>query len=332
MNERDEKKIYDIAVIGGGGAGQMGVLRAALNNMDTIMFTGDANAKRRSRATWVATVENIPGFFDLKKPIAATTKGVLNFVQSHPNFATKLELVKSAVTTIEKQDELFVLGDGNAEYVCRYVLLCTGTMDVQPLINGSIEPVFPYANRGDIDYCIRCDGHKTIGKNCAIIGHSSSTVHIAVMLLERYDLPGMWILTNGKELEASQTERDLIDLYDIQVREGEIDEIVGDPKTAMEGFRVAGELIPTPKAFVALGSIVYNELAKSLGVKMNKHDHLVTDKKGETSVPGFYAAGDLVGGKKKQVYTAWDSAVDAVDAIDAKNRARKREERVKSRK
>lgn len=79
-----------------------------------------------------------------------------------------------------------------------------------------------------------------------------------------------------------------------------------------------------PHAFVAMGSVVYNELAKQLGVQLSDNEHVVTGDRGETSVPGFYAAGDLVEGRKKQVYTAWDMAVDAVDSIDGKIRELKR--------
>ena len=46
---------------------------------------------------------------------------------------------------------------------------------------------------------------------------------------------------------------------------------------------------------------------------------------GMTTVPGFFAAGDLVAGRKKQVYTAWDLAVDAVDTIDLRIRELKRD-------
>ena len=40
-----------------------------------------------------------------------------------------------------------------------------------------------------------------------------------------------------------------------------------------------------------------------------------------TSVDGVYVAGDLRANTKKQIYTAWDTAVDAADAFNAKLRA-----------
>lgn len=44
----------------------------------------------------------------------------------------------------------------------------------------------------------------------------------------------------------------------------------------------------------------------------------------ESSVEGLFVVGDLVSGKKMQIYTAWDEAVDAADEIDRRLRARKR--------
>lgn len=65
---------------------------------------------------------------------------------------------------------------------------------------------------------------------------------------------------------------------------------------------------------------------------LDGHGHVVTNEKGETSVAGFYAAGDIVSGKKKQLYAAWDLAVDAVMDIDEKIRKAKREGEYVSRK
>jgi thioredoxin reductase (NADPH) len=115
--------------------------------------------------------------------------------------------------------------------------------------------------------------------------------------------------------------------YGIHVHEGEILEILGEPRKGLEGFRLDDREIRVPYAFVAMGSVVYNELAKQLDARLSESDHIITDERGETSVSGFFAAGDLVEGRKKQVYTAWDLAVDAVDSIDARIRKLKREGR-----
>jgi len=319
------KTNYDVAVIGAGGAGQMAMLRAVLNHLNTLVFLGDANATRRSRAAWVADVENIPGLFAKKRPITTTTKEVIRFIEDDETLVPFLTKLKDSVVSIRKDDQGFELSTGDESYRARFVVLCTGTMDVQPEIGGSIEPLFPFANRGDLLYCVRCDGHKTAGKPCAVIGHRAVAGQIAVLLKERYDLPAVHLLTHGKPFEGNERLSRLLQRYEIQVHTGEIQEILGDPKKSLEGFRVGEQIIEAPYAVVALGSIVHNDLAKQLGVRVGEDDHIVTDERGETSVPGFYAAGDLVQGKKKQVYTAWDLAVDAVDSIDYKIRKLKRE-------
>jgi thioredoxin reductase (NADPH) len=317
--------LYDIAIIGGGAAGQMAMLRGVLYHLNTVVFLGDAQSNRKSRAQWVVIVENIPGMFDLKRPITKTTKDTLSFIEQHEDLKSHLTSHKKAVTNITKDaDGFFTLQAGDESYRAKYVVLCTGTMDIQPEIQGTIKTILPYANKEDVMYCIRCDGHKTVGKNCAVIGHKSVAAWIAVMLKERYDLPKLWVLTNGKAFEGSDEINGLIEKYQIEVIEDPIEEILGEAKTGMVGFKVGGKTVPAPKAFVALGSIVYNELAKQLGAKLNERDHLITDDKMQTSVDGFYAAGDLVAGKKKQVYTSWDMAVDAVDHVDGRIRKAKR--------
>jgi thioredoxin reductase len=50
----------------------------------------------------------------------------------------------------------------------------------------------------------------------------------------------------------------------------------------------------------------------------------LVDEHFESSVKDFFVVGDLVSGRKMQIYTAWDEAVDAADEIDRRVRARKR--------
>ena len=324
MKEHPTEPMYEIVVIGGGAAGQMAALRSALNHHKTIWFLGDADTSRKGRAQWVSSVDNIPGFFASKRPILSTTKETVNFLMEKTEFASFIDIHKLTVKRIEKNPDNFTLFTEDQSFQAKYIILCTGTMDVQPVIQGSIKPILPFANRGDVDYCLRCDGHKSSGKDTAVIGHTTGAAWVAIMLHERYAPPTMTLLTHGKKPEFDDETKHLIHLYNIGIIEDEITGIASEENKSLSGFVFGDRTIRVQKAFVSLGSIVYNDLAKGLGVELNNRDHIVVNEKYETSVANFYAAGDLVAGKKKQVYTAWDMAVDAADDIDQKIRKQKR--------
>ena len=322
-------EIYDIAVIGAGAAGSMGMLRAVLNNRETIIFKGSKKTSKRSRALWVRKVVNMPLMFDKKMAVIDSVKETFTWIEGHEYFSKKLTSINDEVKTVTRgEDGTFTLEDSNAnKYQAKYVLLATGIMDIQPEIQGSIEPILPYANKGDIDYCIRCDGHKVINKVAATIGHGSTAAWVAVLLHERYSPPEMKIFTNGKAPEwlGDNDLCRLLDLYKIQVITGEILSIISDEAKNLKAFQIKnaeGESHeePVQVAFPMLGQIAYNELAKSLGAELSEKGNIKTNEKGESSVSGFYVAGDLREGKKYQIYTAWDMAVDSVDDMDFKLR------------
>lgn len=327
------EKIFDIAVIGSGAAGSMGALRAVLNNLDTLVFMGDAATKKKARATWVGKVENMPVLFDRPKAVFDSSKEVFQWIKKEPLWAEKLETIGDAVASIEGAAPHFILKTAKGEsFHARYIVLCTGIMDVQPEISGSIEPIFPMANQGHIEYCIRCDGHKSKGKNTVIIGHKETAAWIASLLYERYQNPSMTILSNGKALDVSDNSpvKERLQCYGIAYDESAIIEILGDPKgEGLKGFRLeSGKVVQAEMAFVSLGTLVYNKLAESIGCAIDERGYVETDESGESSVPGVFIGGDLRANKKKQIYTAWDITVDAVDKIDSYIRTRKREERL----
>ena len=111
------------------------------------------------------------------------------------------------------------------------------------------------------------------------------------------------------------------------MKKKKIVEVVGDPKKGdLKGFRFeGGSFIAASYAFISLGMILYNELAKQVGADLDDRGFVVTNEKGLSSIEGFYVAGDLRAGTKNQIYTAWDTAVDSADAINALLRAEKRE-------
>ena len=327
----ETKKVFDVAVVGGGSAGSMAYLRSVLNFDDTVWFLGDADTARRARATWVFEVENIPGFHGDKKPIMGPAVSTRKWVESDETLKDKSTAVREKVVRMSKLDdgtfELTSTRKGTENtYRARYVILATGVMDVQPEIQGSIEPVFPFANRGDLIYCIRCDGHQVINKKLVVIGTPTTGLAIANLMHERYGNENIVVLTHGNTDKPDPKIAQRAEGYGVKIETSPIVSLKGDAKgSGLEGFALKnGQHIPAQRGIVALGSIVYNGLLKDLGGKLAEDGRILVRENNESSVDGVFAVGDLVSGKKMQIYTGWDEAVDAADAINRRLRAQRR--------
>lgn len=320
MNE----SIYPIAVIGGGAAGVMAVLRTVLNNDQCLFFPGNNKYRKRSREFWVRKVENIPGFSKYKKGIIDPNKETLDWIKES-NFKDNLVQVdKCSIVEIKQlEDSLFELKDDQERlYKVKYVVLATGIMDIQPEINNSIRPILRYANTQVADYCLRCDGHHTLNKNVTVIGHNAGAAWTSIMLHERYKCPSISIITNGENLQVDKDTKKILDCYSIKIIEEKIIEVLGgENKGELIGYKLgSNQIIDSNFSFISLGFLVYNELAKSLGANLDSRGLVLTDSKGESSISGLFAIGDLRANAKKQIYTSWDHAVDSVDEINARIR------------
>ena len=322
-------KIYSVCVIGGGSAGTMAALRTILNNDECLFFPGSPKDKKKSRALWVKKIENMPAHLSYKRGIEDPNAETIKWIQES-SFKANFHLHKNVgVASVHKNEhDLFEIIDSKGnKFFAQFVILCTGVMDVQPKIQGSIEAVFDYANAQTIDYCLICDGHHVLEKKTVVIGHDNSAAWVAIMLRERYLCPEMTILTNGQEANFQKETQKLIDLYKIRVLTSPIKNILGEDKGAtLKGFELEdANIIQAEMSFVALGMIVYNDLAKELGAELDERGFVKAAENGLTSIEGLYVAGDLKANTRKQVYTAWDHAVSAATAINLIIRTRNRQ-------
>lgn len=329
---------YDIAVVGAGGAGTMAYLRGVLNGDNCVLFTGDAETKRKGRATWVAEVDNMPGMHDLKRPISSTTKTTLAWMAKQDelkDWRSEIKGVVSNVKVVESgEDRHFELTyeskEGAKSITASYVINATGVMDIQPSIGGSIKPILPFANRYDVLYCIRCDGHKTIGHKLTLIGNNDSAIYIAAMMRERYGQEDISILSHGLERKFSEKALEIAEAYDMPIHDSPIVKINGEAKTTgLEGYELEdGTVVESTVSIVSLGIIAYNQLIKQVGAEIDENGRGLVTEKYESTVPGFFVVGDLVSGHKMQIYTAWDEAVDAADEVNSRLRMAKREQKL----
>lgn len=268
----------------------MAYLRSVLSGQNVALFLGDAESKRKGRATWVAEVENIPGMHDVKRPIVSTSKTTIQWLEEHPDLGHDARTIKGKVDRLERTESGFrlywdVKGETHS-LDARFVVIATGGMDVQPHIAGSIEPILPFANRGDAIYCIRCDGHQTIGKRLAMIGNSDTQVHIAAMMIERYGHERVDLLSNGVDVDYSEAARELIDGYGMKVHSEPITKVLGDArKEGLEGFELeGGEVVAVDRAIVALGFMPYNQLLQDVGAKLEADGKPAVSEKFESTL------------------------------------------------
>lgn len=232
----------------------------------------------------------------------------------------------------------------------RSVVLATGVMDTQPLIAKkkgedvitSTKWIYPFANRETVLYCIRCEGHLTRDTRAAVLGHSETAGQIGLMLAERYGST-VALLTNGEPAQLADGTRKLLAHHGAEIIETPIVDVVGEadaPKGTLRAFEFAdGSQLEVNFAFVSLGIYqIYNDLAVQVGATLEGDDstppqqrHVIIDARGETSVPGLFAIGDMTRRDvpdepvMKQVYTSQEYAVRAVDAIERRRRYRLRE-------
>jgi thioredoxin reductase (NADPH) len=361
---------YELIVVGGGIGGSAATLRAAQYHLPTVWILGDKKTRLASRAEYVKNIDNMIGIhpgivlekverlLEEEYPEAAQkvseTHMDISTVDIIANARRRIEKNFAGYVTIVEQraEEALKIDTGyrvsvtdGGTYEGGALLLSTGVMDRQPVVyrekNGrelaNINWIFPYANQETLLYCIRCEGHLTIGKRVGVIGSGNSTAEVSLMLRERYGIEVV-ILTAGEEPSWNQERNRYIDAYGIRVVEGKLVDIHGENKGAtLKGFTVeSGETVSLDLAFVCMGLFrVYNEIARSLGAQLegkgesDEVRHVMIDMSGETSVPGFFVVGDMASRENepvmKQIYTAQEYAVRAVDTVDRRRRLAARE-------
>ncbi|MCB0327722.1 MAG: NAD(P)/FAD-dependent oxidoreductase [Bdellovibrionales bacterium] len=329
VNPSDVKvKIFDVAIIGGGSAGVMAHLRAVLNANHALLIRGNSWTQKRARSTWIHSVDNIPGMHNIKNPVRLSSKQTLEWISSHSHLHQFSTVIQTKAINIEKKDQLFLIhhqkkDDASVSYsYAKHVVLATGVMDIQPKIEGEMEPFFMYANRGDLIYCVRCDGHHTIGKKISILGDKDSAVYIGKLMMERYGHKNIDIVSTHRRPKYSQDALKLAKNLGMRIHKKEIKSIYGDSRSGLRGFKLEeGNEIQCSKAIVALGIIAYNHLLLHLKGAVDIEGRAIVSEKFESSVANVFVVGDLVSGKKMQIYTGWDAAVDAADEIDRRVRA-----------
>jgi thioredoxin reductase len=220
------------------------------------------------------------------------------------------EVVTGTVTEIVANGPggFWVLLDDGQRISTRRLLVTTGLRDELPDVPGLRER---WAR--DVLHCPYCHGHEVRDRQLGVIGGTPGAVRYAHIVRQwTHDLV---LFTPPDTLTAA--ERTELLARAIGVVEGTIDQLVIDDDDQLRGVQMHdGCVIPRDALFVPPRFAPTNALLLGLGCDVDDAGWVTTDPTGRTSVPGVWAAGNVVD-PRAQVITAAGAGSAAAIALNA---------------
>lgn len=301
-----EKKIYDVLIIGGGGAGLTAALYTSRANLSTILFE-----KLVSGGQIASTdlVENYPGF----------TEGILG-----AEIAQKMEaqavrygtqIVYEEVKSLSRRGDLFDAATSETSYTARAVILAMGASFRMIGVPNEKE----LTGKG-VSYCATCDGAFFKGKKILAVGGGDSALQEGIFLTRFAE--SVTIVHRRDKLRASPIlqERAKKNPKISFIWDAVVDKIEGEKKVESVLLKNVKtnevQRVPVDGVFVFIGHDPNNALAKGF-VTLDESGSIVTDASLATSVPGVFAAGEVRKGAVRQLVSACGEGCAAALAAQA---------------
>ncbi|HXH52355.1 MAG TPA: NAD(P)/FAD-dependent oxidoreductase [Sphingomicrobium sp.] len=271
------EKPLDCLIVGGGPAGLTAAIYLARFHLD-ILLVDDG----RGRAQSIPCTHNHAGF-----PGGISGKELIARMKEQAQLYGA-EIIDGFVTRLDKMEEGFCANWGSGPVTARTVLLATGVRNRRPPMDEDLHD--DALARGLIRYCPICDGYEVTDKKVGVIGSDSHGV--AEALFVRGYTPDVTLIAPDKALEISNEDRGRLEEAGIEMVDGPAQAvaIAEDCITVdtAEGHYTFDSVYP------ALGSDTHTQLAEQVGARLNEQGCLGVDARQRTSVPGLYAAGDVV--------------------------------------
>ncbi|HEY8614845.1 NAD(P)/FAD-dependent oxidoreductase [Phenylobacterium sp.] len=294
-------KILDCLVVGAGPAGLTAAIYLARFRRDFLVIDSAA-----SRAGWIPRSHNHPGF-----PAGIRGKTLLARMRTQAEkYGAQFRLGR--VEDLKRDGDLFVAGTTIGELRARTVILATGVMDNEPNLPGLDAAV----SKGLVRICPICDGYEVIGQRVGVLSHDAHGAAEARFITTYSDQVTLIHVGAPDALPAEERQRLAAD--GIELIETAVDSVALE-KRRITALSFNGQPREFDVIYSALGVTPRTQLAMKAGAKLEESGRLVVGDHQETTVPGLYAAGDVVRGLN-QISTAQGEAATA--ATDIHNRLR----------
>ncbi|MBW3163316.1 thioredoxin-disulfide reductase [Ferrimonas balearica] len=311
-------KHCQLLILGSGPAGYTAAVYAARANLNPVMITG---MQQGGQLTTTTEVENWPG-----DPEGLTGPGLMERMKAHAErFET--EIVFDHINEVDLKARPYRLKGDSGEYTCDALVIATGA-SAKYL---GLESETAFQGRG-VSACATCDGFFYRNKPVAVVGGGNTAVEEALYLS---NIASEVHLIHRRD--SFRAEKILVKRLMDKVASGNIvlhtdrtlDEVLGD-EMGVTGARIkdtrseATEELKVDGVFIAIGHQPNTQIFEG---QLEMKDGYILVQSGlegnatATSVPGVFAAGDVMDHNYRQAITSAGTgcmaALDAERFLDA---------------
>lgn len=286
--------MYDVTIVGYGPAGITAAIYAARKKLNVLLIGDFPGGEVRNSGE----IANWPG--DGETDGNTLADKLIKHLELH---AGEVTVKQAKVTKVEKSEDTFgVTQESGEKHSSRTVIYATGRHPRELGVPGERE----FRNKG-VTYCATCDAPLFSGQEVAVIGGGNTGAEAVIMLQKIASKIHLLHITD--KLIADPV---LVQNFE---KDAKVTLHYNAQTTAIAGEGMAKSLtykdtktgeevtLPVTGIFVAIGAIPNTGPVKGL-VELDTFGAVIADRYGKTSVPGFFAAGDVTDIRDAQIVVA----------------------------
>lgn len=296
---------YDVIILGAGPAGLTAGIYAGRAKIKTLILGADPGGNPLR----YELIGNYPGF-----PQGVPGAQLMTSMIMQVNLLGVDMIHQNAVGISFLENSQKVFSD-DQEYASKTLIIATGSSPINMDVPGEKE----FRGQG-VYYCAHCDApvFQAMKKSkAAVIGGGNSALYTA-MHITRYS-DEVTVIYRGSKLRAEQRVQEAT-LSNPKIRimlDQEVEAVNGDNhvRSLMLKDRKSGRQMefPIDGIFVGIGMKPNSELFDGL-LALNAEGFIQVNLRMETSVPGVFAAGDVIDKTLRQIITAAGDGAVAADS------------------
>lgn len=305
MADANEKKIYDVAIIGAGPAGLTAGIYAARSGLRTALIESMSPGGQMAQTEHL---ENYPGY-------ASSTSGYeLAEVMQGQCDSFGVESIGDEVVEVDLKADVKHIKTAFGAYDAKTVVIATGARPAKLGIAGEEE-----LTGSGISYCATCDGNFFRDKDVCIVGGGDTAAADAIYLSRI--CRKIYMVVRRDVLRATAIYHDrLEELTNVEIIwNSVIDEIVEDDGM-LGALKIRNRLtddistLDVSALFVAIGTVPNTEFLSGK-VELDQKGYVVADETCKSSVSGVFAAGDVRTKQLRQVTTAVGDGANCIEGV-----------------